>query len=41
MRLKARACGVAAEDYHTDQLVDDIGQLSRAITVSAAPSGTG
>ncbi|GLZ26712.1 PhoH family protein [Stutzerimonas stutzeri] len=29
MRLKARACGVAAEDYHTDQLVDDIGQLSR------------
>ena len=29
MRLKARACGVAAEDYHTDKLVDDIGQLSR------------
>jgi len=29
MRLKARACGVAAEDYHTDQLVDDVGQLSR------------
>ncbi|HAW61892.1 MAG TPA: ribonuclease, partial [Pseudomonas sp.] len=28
MRLKARACGVAAEDYHTDQLVDDVGQLS-------------
>ena len=29
MRLKARACGVASEDYHTDKLVDDIGQLSR------------
>ncbi len=29
MRLKARACGIAAEDYHTDQLVDDIGLLSR------------
>ena len=28
MRLKARACGIAAEDYHTDQLVDDIGLLS-------------
>lgn len=24
MRLKARGCGVAAEDYHTDQLVDDV-----------------
>ena len=29
MRLKARACGVEAEDYHTDQLVSDIGQLTR------------
>lgn len=29
MRLKARACGVASEDYHTDKLVDDVGQLSR------------
>lgn len=29
MRLKARACGVAAEDYHTDQLVDDIALLPR------------
>ncbi len=29
MRLKARACGVAAEDYHTDQLIDDVGLLSR------------
>ena len=29
MRLKARACGVDAEDYHTDKLVDDVGQLSR------------
>lgn len=29
MRLKARACGVAAEDYHTDQLVDDVALLSR------------
>lgn len=27
MRLKARACGIPAEDYHTDQLVDDIGLL--------------
>ena len=24
MRLKARACGIDAEDYHTDQLLDDI-----------------
>ena len=29
MRLKARACGVASQDYHSDQLVDDIGQLTR------------
>src|SRR5690606_20206231 len=29
MRLKARACGISAEDYHTDQLVDDINLLSR------------
>ena len=28
MRLKARACGVAAEDYHTDQLIDDVSLLS-------------
>lgn len=28
MRLKARACGIKAEDYHTDQLVDDIDHLS-------------
>ena len=31
MRLKARACGVASQDYHSDQLVDDIGQLTRGI----------
>ena len=29
MRLKARACGIAAEDYQTDQLVDDVALLSR------------
>lgn len=29
MRLKARACGIAAEDYHTDQLVDDVALLSK------------
>mgnify|MGYP000252270762 CR=1 FL=1 len=29
MRLKARACGISAEDYHTDQLVDDVNLLSR------------
>lgn len=29
MRLKARACGLAAEDYHTDQLVDDVDLLSK------------
>lgn len=28
MRLKARACGILAEDYQTDQLVDDIALLS-------------
>ncbi|VVO08494.1 hypothetical protein PS718_03237 [Pseudomonas fluorescens] len=27
MRLKARACGIAAEDYSTDQLVDDVSLL--------------
>src|SRR5690606_37164442 len=29
MRLKARACGIQSEDYHTDQLVDDISLLSK------------
>jgi PhoH-like ATPase len=29
MRLKARACGIQAEDYHTDQLVDDIALLPK------------
>lgn len=29
MRLKARACGIASEDYHTDQLVDDVSLLSK------------
>ncbi|NUT76562.1 PhoH family protein [Pseudomonas sp. C1C7] len=27
MRLKARACGIEAEDYSTDQLVDDVSLL--------------
>jgi PhoH-like ATPase len=27
MRLKARACGIASEDYSTDQLVDDVSLL--------------
>ncbi len=29
MRLKARACGLNAEDYVTDQLVSDVAHLSR------------
>ena len=29
MRLKARACGIESEDYHNDQLVTDIKQLTR------------
>jgi len=29
MRLKARACGLSAEDYQNDQLVSDIKQLAR------------
>ena len=29
MRLKARACGIAAEDYHSDQLVDDVALLPK------------
>lgn len=29
MRLKARACGLAAEDYQNDQLVSDIKQLAK------------
>lgn len=29
MRLKARACGLASEDYQNDQLVSDIRQMSK------------
>ncbi|MGR6871138.1 PhoH family protein [Pseudomonas sp. HK3] len=29
MRLKARGCGIAAEDYHNDQLVSDIDSLTK------------
>ena len=29
MRLKARACGIEAEDYQNDQLLSDISQLTR------------
>jgi len=29
MRLKARGCGIAAEDYHNDQLVSDIESLTK------------
>lgn len=29
MRLKARACGIEAEDYHTDQLLSDIAELNK------------
>ncbi|MBQ0755190.1 MAG: PhoH family protein [Gammaproteobacteria bacterium] len=29
MRLKARACGIDSEDYHNDQLLSDIKQLTR------------
>ena len=29
MRLKARGCGIATEDYHSDQLVSDIGLLTK------------
>lgn len=29
MRLKARGCGIATEDYHSDQLVSDIGMLTK------------
>lgn len=29
MRLKARGCGILAEDYHSDQLVSDIGLLTK------------
>ncbi len=29
MRLKARACGIDSEDYHNDQLVSDIRQLTQ------------
>lgn len=29
MRLKARACGIDAEDYHTDQLLSDIAELNQ------------
>jgi hypothetical protein len=32
MRLKARACGIAAEDYSTDQLVDDVSCCPMATT---------
>lgn len=29
LRIKARACGIDAEDYHTDQLIDDISLLPK------------
>ncbi|WP_422460387.1 MULTISPECIES: PhoH family protein [unclassified Endozoicomonas] len=29
MRLKARGCGILTEDYHSDQLVSDIGLLTK------------
>ena len=29
MRLKARGCGIPTEDYHSDQLVSDIGLLTK------------
>ena len=29
MRLKARSCGIDSEDYHNDQLVSDIKQLTK------------
>src|SRR3990167_1634812 len=29
VELKARACGIDSEDYHTDQLVDDVSLLSQ------------
>ncbi|MFT0212322.1 PhoH family protein [Pseudomonas sp. F1_0610] len=29
LRIKARACGIEAEDYHTDQLIDDISLLPK------------
>ncbi|OUS23800.1 ATPase [Gammaproteobacteria bacterium 45_16_T64] len=29
MRLKARACNIKAEDYHNDQLVSDVKQLTK------------
>lgn len=29
MRLKARSCGLDAEDYHNDQLVSDVRQLNK------------
>ena len=29
MRLKARACGIEAQDYQTDQLIDDIEKLPK------------
>lgn len=32
MRLKARACGLAAEDYTNDHMVSDIKQLSKGYT---------
>jgi PhoH-like ATPase len=44
MRLKARACGLAAEDYHNDQLVSDDQatapkRLSRHCRVVLGPRG--
>jgi PhoH-like ATPase len=29
MRLKSRGCGIAAEDYHNDQLISDVESLSK------------
>jgi PhoH-like ATPase len=35
MRLKARACGLASEDYQNDQLVSDIKQMSKGYLQAA------
>lgn len=32
MRLKARACNLYAEDYHNDQLISDVKQLTKGYT---------
>ena len=39
MRLKARGCGIGAQDYQNDQLLDDVSLLETGYHTFVDPSG--